>query len=82
MGFEPSTSPTAHTYMGVEGAIWPKGHWQFPEKLNSSNHLLVKIRPKNSDQLPNKNIVSTQVGRKRQRHSQVKFIRNATKGKS
>ena len=68
--------------MGVEGAIWPKGHWQFPEKLNSSDHLLVKIRHKNNDQLPNKKIISTQVGKKRQRHSQVKFIRNAMKGKS
>ena len=46
--------------MRIGGAIWSKGHWQFQEKLNSSDHLLVKIRPKNSDQLPNKKIVSTQ----------------------
>ena len=45
--------------MGAEGAIWPKGHWQFQEKLNSSDHPLVKIIPKNSDQLPSKKIVNT-----------------------
>ena len=46
-------------YIIVGGAIWPKGHWQFQEKLNLSDHLFDKIGPKNSNQLPNKKMVNT-----------------------
>ena len=45
-----------------------------------SDHLLVKIRPNNSDQLPKYWQISHKVERKK--HYQVKFIGNATKGKS
>ena len=45
-----------------------------------SDHLLVKIWPNNSDQLPKYRQISHKVERKK--HYQVKFIGNATKGKS
>ena len=56
----PQRFMVVEVYIIVGGAIWPKGHWQFQEKLNFSDHLFDKIGPKNTNQLPNKKMVNTQ----------------------
>ena len=43
--FEHPISPTTHTYMGIGASIFPKSHWQFPEKLKLSDDLLVTHPP-------------------------------------